>query len=513
MEWLNWEKLKKSKNSAANIENSISKSTSNKYYKLIKAIFYIAMFVPILTMKLGFDSDIWFLLNHGRYILNNGFPTTEPFTIHTDLNFIMQQWLSSVIYYLAYQVGSSAAVLAITAIVYILTVFMMYKLSMLVSDNNYPISVILTTIFSFVICFFVVTRPIIFSMLILLCNFYCIEKYLRTNYSIKPLIFLVINSLLLINLHASMWWLEFILLLPYIVDSFKFKFMVFEGEGYKKSCLFITLILMFLVGFINPYGYKNIIYIFLSYGNSIINETIAEMQPFKFSSMIGITFYTILIIIPIIYIMYNKGTVKLRYLLLTAGTSLLALMAHRNGYVFYISVFFPIAYYMKDFPDYLEKYSSYLNKSISVVLSVMMAIILTILSVIAVYDVFKDNPLPDTYEAYEYLLETNVDLDKMVAYTGYNDGAYLEFLGIKCYIDARAEVFLKSLNGESDIFEEYYLLQKGQINYKKFIDKYEFTHLFVRETDALNTYLEDDTNFRLLYWCGDIYVYQNLNLE
>ena len=39
-------------------------------------------------------NDIWFLLNHGKYVLNNGFPSIEPFTIHQNFSFVMQQWLS-----------------------------------------------------------------------------------------------------------------------------------------------------------------------------------------------------------------------------------------------------------------------------------------------------------------------------------------------------------------------------------------------------------------------------------
>ena len=49
------------------------------------------------------DNDIWFIFNHGRYVLSNGFPYIEPFTIHEGFKFVMQQWLSAVIYYSIYK--------------------------------------------------------------------------------------------------------------------------------------------------------------------------------------------------------------------------------------------------------------------------------------------------------------------------------------------------------------------------------------------------------------------------
>ena len=47
-------------------------------------------------------NDIWFLLNHGKYVLNNGFPSIEPFTIHEGLDFVMQQHLAATIFYEVY---------------------------------------------------------------------------------------------------------------------------------------------------------------------------------------------------------------------------------------------------------------------------------------------------------------------------------------------------------------------------------------------------------------------------
>ena len=57
------------------------------------AILYILLIITISFFTLRIiDNDFWFLINQGRYIIENGFPTVEPFTIHNNLSFIIQQW-------------------------------------------------------------------------------------------------------------------------------------------------------------------------------------------------------------------------------------------------------------------------------------------------------------------------------------------------------------------------------------------------------------------------------------
>ena len=63
----------------------------------------IPIFIGMLTSICGGNNDIWFILNFGRYILNNGFPTIDPFTIHDGLEIIVQQWLSDIIFYSGYK--------------------------------------------------------------------------------------------------------------------------------------------------------------------------------------------------------------------------------------------------------------------------------------------------------------------------------------------------------------------------------------------------------------------------
>jgi len=48
------------------------------------------------TAVSGLDSDVWFILNNGRYICENGFPTINPFTIHEGLPVVLSQPLTAI---------------------------------------------------------------------------------------------------------------------------------------------------------------------------------------------------------------------------------------------------------------------------------------------------------------------------------------------------------------------------------------------------------------------------------
>ena len=67
----------------------------------IQYYLFVLMILPCFIFNKTLDDDGYFLLKHGEYIINNGFPTTEPFTMHQNLNFVMQQWLyATIIYYI-----------------------------------------------------------------------------------------------------------------------------------------------------------------------------------------------------------------------------------------------------------------------------------------------------------------------------------------------------------------------------------------------------------------------------
>ena len=420
------------------------------------------------------DNDFWFLINTGKEILKNGFIKIEPFTIHQGLSFIPQQWLTDIIFYLIYNKFSIFGMFIFVLIINEIIVFLIYKLSMLIC-NKKNVSLILSIISDITLLIFdiITTRPQIFDIVLFLMELYLIEKYVKEKNK-KCLYILPIISLLLINLHASMWFMFFVLLLPYYVEWFILKLK--KQEIFKLKPIIIVTIISIIFGFINPYGLDSILYLFGSYGVKEINETVGEMKPIVITNSLIIY---ILIFIVLCFIYKNKGKNKIRYILLFLGTTYL-LLSHYKGLLFWIIISIFII------SDTFTNKVNLKNYKLSIFEKVIYGILTIILLLVVIFNVNLINDHKLKYIA-DYL-DKNANHD-IKLFTGYNNGAYMEYRGYECYIDPRAEVFLKKNNKKEDIFKEYYKLGALDLESELFIKKYDFDYILVDETDLFFDYI------------------------
>ncbi len=490
--------------------------------KLIKKIknyhppkFVIYLFLGLIIVfnflfKKYLDNDLWFLLKHGEYVLNNGFPTIEPFSMHENLTFVMQQWLSSCFFYLTYHWLGEIGLGILVAIIFLLIIIIIQKIGLLLTNNKFYLASLITIITSLLLTNFMVTRPQIFSYLIILLLIYNLELYIKTK-KIKYLYYLPILSILEINLHASMWLMLFLFILTYLIDAFNFKISFLKGEGYGNIHFLIVLILMFLGGFLNPYGFKNVTYLLGSYNILEINIYIGEMQPVLITDLTGKLVFITIFLVLLTYIFFKKGKLKTRYLCLLLGTLYLTL-SHYKGYPwFLIGSLIPLNYYLKDyFKNYnFHKKYSFKFKTIVILEYLIIIIFLFLISYNNQNTSFLKNQLVKSVN----YLNNNYSKD-LTIYTNYNDGSYLLYNNYKVYLDPRAEVYLKAKNKKEDIFKEYYKLQNQELDVKKFLDKYQFTLLFLDKNDYLYTYLQENlTNYQEVYHDEYRFIYQRDDLN
>ena len=175
-----------------------------------------------------------------------------------------------------------------------------------------------------------------------------------------------------------------------------------------------------------------------------------------------------------LFVIYlNKGNNKIRYILLFLGTMYLCL-THLKGLLFFIiSNILIISNYCYS-SNKLIKIK--LNKFEKIIYICLMIILVLFISLnIKIYNK-NNNPLKEIAD----YLDSNTNKD-IKLFTGYNEGSYLEYRGYKCYIDPRAEVFLKNNNHKEDIFLEYYNLNNKISNVQDFLNKYNFDYLIVTE--------------------------------
>lgn len=483
------------------MENIINKI---KNFKQPKYICYLYFFIPIFVCalsRMNKENDIWFLLNHGKYILNYGFPHIEPFTIHQDLYFVMQQWLSATIFYTSYKLLGQYGLMLVVSTTNILILFFLYKLCMLLSDNRFRLSIIISSITDILLAIFIIPRPWIFTILNLIITLYIMELFYKNNNK-KVLVILPFISILQINIQSSMWFLLYLFILPYFVILMLDKI---KKNNNKIFSLILILVVMFVVGFINPYGIDNILYVFNSYGNYYINRMVVEMQPISLNKDINNSiyiysylFYLILMIEILIYIFCKKGKFEIRHLLLFLGVTFLGLKNIRNFWIFIIGTIpFLISYLKPYFNKSIDKENIKMNKKekINYIIIIILLIIYTTVVAFINNKDFSNELEKGIDRIYE---EKNINQNTKV-YANYNNGSYVEYRNLKSYIDTRAEIFIKKVNHKEEIIKEYYNLCNKNLSYNKFINKYKFDYMIVMKNETIYNSVLKDKEYKTIY--------------
>lgn len=443
----------------------------------------IFIFVPlvfIFTFFHIFDNDLWYLLSEGRYILKHGIYYVDVLSMHQGLDIVVQNWLSGVVFWLLYSIIGWYGLFFLVIILNYAICYLIYKIAMLISDDNKIISLIISLVTD--VCLlkhlFVTTRPQLFSFVIILVLIYLLELYIK-NKNNKYILFIPLLSLLEINLHAAFWFYLFLIMIPYIIDSFKCKKL--SLQGYNTKPLIIIFIISFLVGFINPYGYKSVFFIFNSYGNQEMVKTIYELFPLTFGNEYSFIVFGIIMLTNFLYLIFRKGKYRIRYFLLFYGTLFIGLNSIRALSYFFIVSLFPIALLLKDVvPDSLNKINVKKRYIVQCILILFVIVLIGYFSFIfsKEYKYLKLNYY--NKEAVD-VMDKVIDNDKEYnAYVSFEAGGYLEFRGYKSYIDSRAEVFIKETNHKKNILKEYNRFESGWVTPKKFAKKYNFDFIFAK---------------------------------
>lgn len=470
----------------------IKKIENNCFFLLL-----IISFVFICIANNTVDNDIWLLLNNGKYIMNYGFPLTDPFSLHDSLNYLIQQWLTSCIFYNVYSMFGRNGLLILLYLISFLLIFAYYKLSYLLCNSRRR-AVIITTLTFIFINAYIVHRPQIFTYLILIIELLFLELYVKKNNK-RYLFILPFLSFLLINLHSSMWCFQFIFMLPFVVNSINIEGVTIDRIRLKP--LIVVIVFMVIAGLVNPYGYQSLLYIFKSYGMSEINNTVGEMKAINFGVKSCRQILACLFLLIFICNLKNDLKLDVRHFLFVCGTTVLAFM-HAKGFPYFIIAFFySLSYLIKDLNIEFNIKYKFINAFIyGIKLGLMVMLPLTFF--VTIYYSITEFSFGNYSEGdiIDYIAD-NYNTEKVRLYVDFNNGSYAEYLGIKSYIDGRAELYFKKFNGKNDIFKESINIYNNEKNfdYEKFVNKYEFTHLIVNTGTYFEEYLDSNDNYEVVY--------------
>ena len=477
----------------------------NKISKIENIMIFI-IFIPLLFIdRTHFGVDIFWLLKHGKIIIEQGFINTVPLTIHNDLNFVMQQWLSSTILYNLSNILGEIGIYLYIYLFSLINILLIYKILSEISQNKNT-NICLTFVFSILFCIrYAFARPQLISYTIILLTLLLCEKYVKTN-KIKYLIPIPFLAIIQINAHATMWVYMFCILGIYIFNLKIFKTKNLIDDIYNKIPIIITFIISLFCLFINPYKVDMILYVFKS-NSSLLQYISAEMQPSSLSNE-GIILFLILFIIAIL--LYKlKSKIKLRFLILLLGGTILSLLNVRNLIMFLIATTIFLSYFIKDIDSekIMEKIFGVYNITIPIII-----IFAFIIRFINIQNFSTDCNIEKNINIKNIANIILTDKDYTENSTVYNStqsiGSLLEEYNINVYMDTRGEIYLESINNKKDILNEYLMLEYfGRIDVNTFLEEYNFDYLVLHDTSVVKDYtdkyklifVENNENNTLIY--------------
>ena len=500
------------------------KELSKKIINIMTVVIGFLPFVSLLMAKWRIDNDTYWIIKTGEYICNNGIPTKDFLTMHKTMDLVVQQWAADVIFYKLYSLMGFIGPMLLVLVMYGVFLALMKKLCLQISNKP-----IMASIAAFVagvsMTQFFVTRPQIFTYSIILIELLCLERFVKDG-KYRHLAVLPVLSVLEVNLHASMWTMLFIILLPYFVNALPLKIKCRSIACCKLLPLIVTAIVMGVAGLITPYGIKGLSFLFTTSIGNKVNSSIMELHPLTFKlSLDAMSDYVVLAIVLCTYLFYKKGKTTIRYILLTVGTCAM-MFTYIKLIPYFVICAIPTLLAYIDNVDFVGTFKRLVaedkkkneEKKQSKLLIPITVTLITVFSIFIVGYVGQsiyseaskfikndgaDKGIIALDEAID-AMQTDIDLcnvDDLRLFNGFNAGAYLEFKGYTTYIDPRADSFVEEANHEFDYLTEYSKVAKGEKNYKKVFDKYDFNYALVCRSSEKPLYvnLKNDKDYELIF--------------
>lgn len=446
-----------------------------KSYGLMEGIvLFIGLFVCIYVAFRKMNSDLFFILNNGKYICESGnlFPTTLFSTIHEGFYTVIQQPLWSVVTYLLFSAFGIGAIPVFSALFVFISAYLLF---MLFKGADPFIRCCLTTFILIIICMAFTGRPSTFSITNILFSFFILEGIKEDTLPDRTALILLPFSLLELLCHASFFPILIFAKLSYLVAS------RFKDTIYKYRFLLMEVCLSLILGFMTPYREKLPLYSLYSYAAASYGNLIAELKRPSILST-----YSIIIVIALALLAVQAAKGHADGVLLTVFGICSLLLHIRNLYllgVFMVPMLKSLCC-RRDESDQL----SYGSRRFKMRFFIPLAFV--IFYIAYAQDIYMNYAIKDCCLSPVIACDYLKDEKDVKIYSDFNMGAFLEFNGFNSYIDARPELYSKRINGKEDIYNEFIELSLlDNFDYNGFINKYGFEYLLTEDGSKLSFYL------------------------
>ena len=447
----------------------------------------IALFVKIYcAFKFNPDSDAFFLIETGRYIVKSGsFPEINPWTMHDGIKIVVQQWLCCIANYKFFDwFGySGLTVLALIESVICFICFYAYARLFSVDRSN---AFLKTSILWGMTYMVTSTRPYLITISTTLLILYCLEMSRKTEKS-KYAITVVFLVMFQANWQISMIIFPFLFMTLYLLSA------VLNHRDDLSLKMSLMLAVSFGSALVNPYGVDGVLYLFKSY-TPTLNAYIQELQAPIVGGKFGALILASLLVLSYRMYRFKRDKVYLDavYALLLGGAIGMAIMNIRSYWMILVC----IVPFLPDIVTPKER-----KPNLFTTASVFLVIITTIVCLIIVFGegpaqqqaLIERSTFPNITS---YLDEHAEKGDTMFA--EFSAGQYFQFLGYKTFMDARPELYTEAINGVHDYWNEYVSIMYLGEGIEEFFNMYDFDYIEAKDNSTVGLYLEYSGDYEKL---------------
>lgn len=475
----------------------------NKKTIIIASIIMIVMICAAFTVK-TFQNDTFYTIKIGESILEHGIDMKDHFSWH-QLDYTYPHWLFDVIVYKIYDLGGLNA-LYITNILTFIIIGISFYFMNLKHNKSYFLSLLFSILAVIMLARFVTMRAQLITYLLFLLEILFIEQFLKKGKK-GYIAGLFIICILIANLHAAVWPFYFILMLPYLFEylvalinnkiknkpnfGISTEKIILEKNNHVKT-LFIVFLISLPLGLLTPIGDIPYTY-FIRTMMADTMEYIEEHKPLVLIQNLFVIGYLAIMLIPLIF---TKVKIKLSDLAMMGGLLFMCFLSIRHIALLAVIGMF----YLCRLICNIGKINS--NKPLDYNLPWygIAVVTLTIIgTTIFVYNInYKAEFInEDIYPVamVDYIKE-NFELENIKLYNEYDFGSYLIYKDIPVFIDSRSDLYTKSFNNKTDIFNECMNITE---NYGRIFKKYGITHILIYKNTDLNQILAASSNYKLIH--------------
>lgn len=380
----------------------------------------------------------YYTIKIGELIVKNkNIDMLEHFSWHSNLKYTYPHWLYDVIIYLIYNIGGMFGIYISTCIFAAILGIVFFSVNVKINKNQI-LSFFMTILGLYMLKSFIAARAQLVTYILFILQIYSMEKLLETGKK-RYGIYLIMDSLLVANLHVAVWPFSFVLYLPYMAEYFiaclkkkenNSKIIINKNPNTKILIVFMICGLIILMLY---FGRQKSIFIII--GLICINRIISEFCNSHNSSI-------------------DKQLVE-------------AIM--RKSVIVIIIICFIIV----DFCLIFEKRNDqYVDE--------------------------KTYPVEMSNYILDYFKETG--FYNVRIFNEYNYGSYLLYRGIPVFIDSRADLYSPEFNSGVNVFEDSESVGSFEMDIDEFVEKYNITHIILSNQSQLNKVLKkiEGTKYKLV---------------